>query len=147
MNEWFKAFNADDSEALHAFAAAQIPDLPLDGSFRAMTGGFVVKRIRDLSPTSAEAIVKGQNSNQYARGQIDLDPKDPNHILALFFLAGPTPAEFLTPEQRMEHPLDGPKRTALSSGRAASPAGGRPARTVAPACATFPSSDFFREAF
>ncbi len=47
MNEWFKAFNADDKEALHAFAVAHMPDMSLDGSFRAMTGGFVVKRITD----------------------------------------------------------------------------------------------------
>lgn len=110
MNEWFKAFNSDDPEPLRAFAVAHVPDLPLDGSFRAMTGGFVVKRMKDLSPTSAEAIVKARSSDQYARGQIDLDPKDPNHVLALFFLAVPTPDEFLTPEQRTERALDGPKR-------------------------------------
>ncbi|MDP1824934.1 MAG: S41 family peptidase [Archangium sp.] len=110
MNEWFKAFNADDKEALSAFAVAHDPDMPLDGSFRAMTGGFVVKRMRDLSPTSAEAIVKAQNGGQYARGKIDLDPKDLNRVLKLYFLVVPTPDEFLTPELRKERAIDGSRR-------------------------------------
>lgn len=78
MNEWFKAFNADDFKAVHAFAVAHMPGKPDLGNegFRTMTGGFVIKRVKDLSPTSAEAIVKEQKSEQYARAQIDLDPKD-----------------------------------------------------------------------
>ncbi|MEP6862154.1 MAG: S41 family peptidase [Deltaproteobacteria bacterium] len=115
MNEWFKAFNADDMKALHAFSVTHMPGKPDIGGegFRTMTGGFVIKRMTDLSPTSAEVIVKEQKSEQYARGQIDLDPKDPNHVLQFDILAGSTPPEFLTPEQRKERALDGAKRTAV----------------------------------
>jgi len=115
MNAWFEAFNADDFKAVHAFSVAHMPGKPDLGNegFRAMTGGFVIKRTKDLSPTSAEAIVKEQKSEQYARAQIDLDPKDPNRILEFTILAGPTPDEFLTPEQRKERALDGSKRAAV----------------------------------
>ncbi|MEO8846931.1 MAG: S41 family peptidase [Kofleriaceae bacterium] len=115
MNEWFKAFNASDFKAVHAFTVAHMPGKPDVGNqgFRTMTGGFVIKRLRDLSPTSAEAIVKEQKSEQYARAQIDLDPKDPNHVLEFTILAGPTPDEFLTPEQRKAHAIDGPKRATV----------------------------------
>jgi hypothetical protein len=112
FNVFFEAFNADGGEPLRAFAATHMPGVGLDDSVRTATGGFVVKRMKDLSPTSAEAIVKAQINNQYARGQIDLDPKDPNHVVGLIFLGCPTPDEFLTPEQRMG-PLDGPKRLAV----------------------------------
>jgi ketosteroid isomerase-like protein len=67
MNEWFKAFNAGDFNAVHAFAVAHMPGKPDigDEGFRKMTGGFVIKRMKDLSPTSAEAVVKEQGSEQY----------------------------------------------------------------------------------
>ena len=115
MNEWFKAFNADDFTAVHAFALAHMPGKPDlgDKSFRAMTGGFEIKRVKDLSPTSAEAIVKEQKSDQYARAELELDPKDPNHILKFDILARDTPDEFLTPEQRTQRAIDGPKRVAV----------------------------------
>ena len=115
MNEWFKAFNADDFKAVHAFSIAHMPGKPDlgDEGFRKMTGGFVIKRVKDLSPTSAEAIVKEQKSEQYARAQLDLDPKDPNHVVSFDILAGDTPDEFLTPAQRKERSIDGPKRAAV----------------------------------
>ena len=115
MNEWFKAFNADDFNAVHAFAVAHMPGKPDvgDEGFRKMTGGFVIKRVKDLSPTSAEAIVKEQKSAQYARAQLDLDPKDPTHVVSFDILAGDTPDEYLTPAQRKERSVDGPKRAAV----------------------------------
>ena len=115
LNEWFKAFNAGDFKAVHAWGAAHMPGRPDGGDegFRAMTGGFVIERIRDLSPTSAEAIVKEQKSDQFARVQLDLDPKDPDHIVEFNIRGGPTPTEFLTPEQRKARTIDAAKRAAV----------------------------------
>jgi hypothetical protein len=115
LNEWFKAFNAGDFKAVHAWGAAHMPGKPDfgDEGFRAMTGGFVIKRIKDLSPTSAEAIVKEQKSDQFGRAQLDLDPKDPNHIVEFHIRHGRTPDEFLTPEQRKARTMDAAKRAAV----------------------------------
>jgi retinol-binding protein 3 len=115
LNEWFKAFNAGDFQAVHAWGAAHMPGKPDfgDEGFRAMTGGFEVKRIKDLSPTSAEAIVKEQKSDQFARAQLDVDPKDPNRIVDFHIRHGRTPDEFLTPEQRKARTMDAAKRGAV----------------------------------
>jgi hypothetical protein len=115
LNEWFKAFNAEDFKALHAWTVAHRPGKPDfgDEGFRAMTGGFVIKRIKDLSATSAEAIVKEQKSDQFARAQLDLDPKDPNHIVEFHIRHGRTPDEFLTPDQRKARTMDAAKRAAV----------------------------------
>src|SRR5512139_4098141 len=115
LNEWFAAFNAGDFKAVHAWGATHMPGKPDfgDEGFREMTGGFVIKRITDLSPTSAEAIVKEQKSDQFARAQLDLDPKDPNHIVEFRLRHTRTPDEFLTPEQRKARTMDAAKRAAV----------------------------------
>src|SRR5439155_26844067 len=111
LNEWFKAFNAEDFKAVHAWGAAHMPGKPDFGNerFRAMTGGFVIKRIKDLSPMSAEAIVKEQKSDQFVRARLDLDPKDPNHIVEFHLFHGRIPDDFLTPEQRRARTLGAEK--------------------------------------
>jgi hypothetical protein len=136
MNEWFKAFNADDFKAVHAFSVAHMPGKPdvADEGFRKMTGGFVIKRVKDLSPTSAEAIVKEQKSEQYARAQLELDPKDPNHVVSFDILAGATPDEFLSPDERKSRLVDDALRRALLDGTPA-------ARQFAAWLTTFNSGD------
>jgi hypothetical protein len=115
LTAWFTAFNADDFVALHAFHAKHMPALPddVDENFRTMTGGFVIKRMEQPSPTSAAAIIKEQKSDQFARAILELDPKDPDHISHFDVNATDTPDEFLTPELRAQRTIDGPKRSAL----------------------------------
>ncbi|HEU0031261.1 MAG TPA: S41 family peptidase [Kofleriaceae bacterium] len=115
MNEWFKAFNAEDYAAIHAWGAAHLPGKPDmgDEGFRAMTGGFEIKRMKDVSPTSVEAIVKEQKSDRFARAQLDVDPKDPNHIVEFHIRQTRPPAEFLTPEQRAARTMDAGKRATV----------------------------------
>ena len=115
MNEWFKAFNADDFKALDAWNAAHRPGEPVFGGagFRDMTGGFSIRRIKDLSPTSAEAFVKGQKDERFARAELDLDPKDPNHVVKLQILLAPPPDDILTPEERKARGVDAAKRAAV----------------------------------
>lgn len=115
FDEWLAAFNAADFKAVHAFTLAHTPGKPDvgDEDFRKMTGGFEVKRIRDVSPTVAEAIVTDKNAGQFARAEVRLDPADAKHILYFDVIAIDTPDEFLTPAQRQERSLDPAKRTAL----------------------------------
>jgi retinol-binding protein 3 len=115
LNEWVKAFNAEDFKAIHAWGAAHRPGEPDfgDEGFRGMTGGFVIKRIKDLSPTSVEAIVKEQKSDRFARAQLDVDAKDPNHIVTFHIRQIRPPDDLLTPEQRSARTMDAAKRAAL----------------------------------
>jgi len=114
LNEWFKAFNAEDFKAVHAWGVAHMPGKPEFGEgFRAMTGGFVIKRIKDLSPTSVEAIVQGQKFDHFARAQLDLDPTDPDHIVVFQIRRIRPPDELLTPEQRKARTIDAAKRAAV----------------------------------
>jgi retinol-binding protein 3 len=115
LKEWFEAFNAGDFKALHEFSTAHMPGKPdvTDERFRKLTGGFVIKRLEQPSPTSAAAVVKEQASEQFARALLEVDPKDPNHIIDFNLVAGPTPAEFLTPEQQRLQSLDAVERLAV----------------------------------
>lgn len=115
LSEWFEAFNAGDFKAVHAWGVAHMPGKPDlgDEGFRAMTGGFVIRRIKDLSPTSAEAIVKEQKSARFARAQLDVDPKDLNHVVEFQIRLGRPPDEILTPEERKARTIDPAKRAAV----------------------------------
>ena len=84
-----------------------------DEGFRAMTGGFVIRRIENLSPTSAEAIVKEQKSDRFARAQLAVDPKDPDHIVTFQIRQTRAPDELLTPEERKARTLNAAKRAAV----------------------------------
>lgn len=115
LNEWVKAFNAEDYAAIHTWGAAHMPGKPDfgDEGFRGMTGGFEIKRITDLAPSSVEAIVKEKKSDRFARAQLDLDPKDSNRIVEFHVRQVPPPDEFLTPEQRAARTMDTVKRAAV----------------------------------
>lgn len=112
--EWVKAFNAADDGALHAWNVAHMPERPeRDKGFRQMTGGFEIRRIKDLSPTSVEAIVKGKTDGLFARAELDLDPKDPNHVVKLQIRLARPPDDVLTPEERKARAVDAARRAAV----------------------------------
>lgn len=114
LNEWLTAFNAEDFKALRAWGTAHKLEHDFgDEGFREMTGGFDIRQIKDLSPTSVEAVVKARKEGNFARAELDLDPKDPNHIIKLQIRRQPPPDELLTPEERKARTVDAAQRAAV----------------------------------
>jgi len=98
---WLQAFNGGDRERLHDFLEKNLPEraqhMDQAMSFRAMTGGFDVKKVDESSPTKLIALVQERNSDQMARLTVEVDVAEPHRLTNLDLLAIPRPAEFALP--------------------------------------------------
>ncbi len=111
---WLDVFDRGDREALRRFDETSFPsrtqNLDADVQFRAMTGGFDLRKIEESSPTQITALVQERDSDQFGRLVLAADPAHPNVILSLGVRAIPRPAEFPLP-----HLTDGELRTAADA--------------------------------
>ena len=99
--KWLQAFNSGDREKLHDFLQKNLPDraqhMDQEMGFRAMTGGFDLKKVEESTPLKLVALVQEHNSDQMARLTFELDSSEPPHIASLDLQAIPRPAEFGLP--------------------------------------------------
>jgi CubicO group peptidase (beta-lactamase class C family) len=103
---WLDAFNSGDHDTFLAYLKINRPsDVEhIDGllGFRAMTGGFELKKTEESTPARFIALVKEKDSDQFARITVEVEPDPPHRISTLELMAVPTPAEFALP--RMSQP-------------------------------------------
>ena len=62
--------------------------------FRAMTGGFDLKKVEESTPTKLAALVQEHNSDQMGRLTVEVESAEPHHLTNLDLRAIPRPAEF-----------------------------------------------------
>ena len=103
---WLTAFNSGNRATLKDFleknrpsAVSRLDDLL---EFRNRTGGFELKKPESSTATSFVALVKEQESEEFARVFFDVEPDPPYHISKIEFRAIPMPPEFAVP--RMAEP-------------------------------------------
>jgi D-alanyl-D-alanine carboxypeptidase len=98
---WLQAFNSGDREKLHAFLQKNLPDraehMDQEMGFRAITGGFDLKKVEESTPTRLLAIVQERNSDQMARLTVEVDAAESHRLTNLDLRAIPRPAEFALP--------------------------------------------------
>jgi D-alanyl-D-alanine carboxypeptidase len=109
LHAWLDAFNSGDRATLLAFLEKNYPDdsKRIDGlvRFRAMTGGFELKKLEKSDDTHSSAILKEHSSDQFAQLAIEVDPGEPHQIKKLDLNAIPTPAEFALPRMREDQAI------------------------------------------
>jgi len=96
---WLEAFNSGDRATLLQYFEKNYPQRAndIDGvlQFRAMTGGFELKRVESSEATKLTALVKEKDSDQFARLSMEVEEVEPHKIKGSVELrACPTPAEF-----------------------------------------------------
>ena len=99
---WLDAFNAADAEKYKEFVRKNFPareqNAERDMEFRAMTGGFELKKIEDSTkPNTLIALFQERVSDQFARFTIEVDAAEPHQITKLGLNAIPRPADFAIP--------------------------------------------------
>jgi len=98
---WLQAFNSGDREKLHDFLQRNLPDraehMDQAMGFRAMTGGFDLKKLEESTPTKLTALVQERNSDQMGRLTVEVDAAEPHRLTSLGVRAIPRPAEFAFP--------------------------------------------------
>jgi hypothetical protein len=98
---WLQAFNSGDREQLHDFRQKNLPDraqhMDEEMRFRAVTGGFDLKKLEEITPTKVVALVQERNSEQIGRLTLDVDSSEPHRITSLDLRTIPSPAEFARP--------------------------------------------------
>lgn len=101
LSAWLQAFDSGDRQTLKAFMQRYEPQrLPqLDGEmqFRAMTGGFDLRKIEKSAPDSITALVQEHLSDQFARLTFQVQSKPPYRITGGSLDAIPRPAQFALP--------------------------------------------------
>jgi CubicO group peptidase (beta-lactamase class C family) len=98
---WLAAFNSGDRTRYAAFLDSRFPSranwlLP-DMALREFTGGFDLRRLRQVSTTRASGWVQERDSDQFARFVVKVSEAKRPKILSLNLLAIPRPAEFPIP--------------------------------------------------
>jgi hypothetical protein len=125
FNAWLTAFNAGDRAGLVAYHQQHFPyevasrDVHgIDNEFGLSqgTGGFVLKKPESPSPNSIIAILKEKRSSQFARVEMEVDANEPHRVVRFDIHPIPTPAEFLSPEDRKAREVDTAKRRAVIDG-------------------------------
>jgi len=98
---WLQAFNSGDREKLHDFLLKNLPDraahMDQEMGFRAMTGGFDLKKVEESTPTKLIAILQERLSDQMGRLTVEVDAAEPHRLTNLDLSAIPRPAEFALP--------------------------------------------------
>lgn len=98
---WLQTFNSGDREKLHDFLQKNLPDraqhMDQEMGFRAMTGGFDLKKIEESTPTKLVALVQERKSDQMGRLTVEVDSSEAHRVTNLDLRAIPRPAEFALP--------------------------------------------------
>src|SRR5215831_12205342 len=98
---WLEEFNNGDQAKFQAFLEKNYPDQArrIDGimGFRAMTGGFDLKKVEKSSDTALVAIVKERDSDTFARMEIEVESGEPRRITKFDVRMVPTPVQFAIP--------------------------------------------------
>jgi len=98
---WLEEFNNGDKARFQAFLEKNYPDQAkhMDGlmGFRAMTGGFDLKKVEKSSDTAFVAILKERDSDTFARMEIEVEPGESHRITKLELNMVPTPVELAIP--------------------------------------------------
>ena len=98
---WLESFNAGDAEKYKEFLRNNFPTrLPRadgDAGFRAMTGGFELKKVEEATPTKLVALVQERLSDQFARMTVEVEAAEPYKVTRLSLNAIPRPADFPLP--------------------------------------------------
>src|SRR5215831_3244188 len=98
---WLEEFNNGDKAKFQAFLEKNYPDQAkrMDGimGFRAMTGGFDLKKVEKSSDTALVAIVKERDSDTFARVEIEVESGEPRRITKFDVRMVPTPVQFAIP--------------------------------------------------
>lgn len=106
VDEWLSAFNANNLQALQAFAdryAKQTGSGPQDYlEFRASNGPMKVLEVRSSTPEKAEVLVLGEDSERAMLLTAEMDPAAPRHVKVFQLEGVPTPPQFQP--ARMELP-------------------------------------------
>lgn len=96
---WLTAFNSGDRATLLQYLEKNYPQRvsEIDGvlQFRAMTGGFELKKVESSEATKLIVLVKEKDSDQFARLSLEVEEAEPHKVKGVVELrACPTPAEF-----------------------------------------------------
>src|SRR5215216_4260621 len=98
---WLDAFNAGDAQKYKEFVRNNFPTreqrADQDAGFRAVTGGFELKKVEESTPTKIVALVQERLSDQFARMTVEVDAAEPHTITRLSLSAIPRPADFPLP--------------------------------------------------
>jgi len=98
---WLEEFNNGDQAKFQAFLDKNYPDQAkrIDGimGFRAMTGGFDLKKVEKSSDTALVAIVKERDSDTFARMEMEVESGAPHRITKFDVRMVPTPVQFAIP--------------------------------------------------
>jgi D-alanyl-D-alanine carboxypeptidase len=99
---WLDAFNAGDADKYkefvrNNFSPGQQQRADRDVGFRAMTGGFELKKIEESTPAKLVALVQERLSDQLARMTVEVDAAEPHAITRLSLNAIPRPADLALP--------------------------------------------------
>jgi hypothetical protein len=125
FDAWLTAFNAGDRAALVAYhqqhfpyevASDDVHGIDREFGLSQGTGGFELKKPENPSPTSIVAILKERRSPQFARAAMEVDAAEPHRVVRFEIHPIPTPAEFLSPEERTSQQVDDAKRRSLIDG-------------------------------
>lgn len=101
VSGWLAAFNSGDRAGMRTFmlqhAPARVKLLDSLMDFRQATGGFVLRKVEQVTPTKVVALVQEQLSDQFARLAMEVASAPPHHITHFTLLAIPRPPEFALP--------------------------------------------------
>lgn len=101
LSGWLQAFDSGDREALKRFyeqyEPQRLPNLDDEMSFRAMTGGFDLRKVESSTPTKITVLVQEHLSDQFARLTCQVQSAPPYRIANGTIQAVDRPAEFALP--------------------------------------------------
>jgi CubicO group peptidase (beta-lactamase class C family) len=108
LSSWLDAFNRGDRERYEQFLEDHFPSrvtfLDQEMDFRALTGGFDLRKLEQASATEVTGLVQERGSDQFASFELRLavelnasgkvEATEPHEIASLALLGIPRPAEF-----------------------------------------------------
>lgn len=101
LGEWLQAFDSGNRDTFKQFLQAHEPqrvgELNDEMQFRAMTGGFDLRKIENATPTKITALVQEHISDQFARMTLQVDSAHPERIANGSIVAIDRPPEFALP--------------------------------------------------
>ena len=107
---WLEVFNAGDTARLRQFLEQNRTDgaSNLDGNIaiREQTGGFVIKKTIESTPTRYVALVAERDSDQFAQLTINVDAAPPHKFGRIEVRGAPRPPEFAIQRQSERAALD-----------------------------------------
>src|SRR5215204_636932 len=99
---WLSTFNAGDADKYKEFLRKSFPtrlqNADRDTGFRAMTGGFELRKVEESTPTKIVALVQERLSDQFARLTLEVDATEQHQITRLSLNAISRPPDFALPQ-------------------------------------------------